>query len=83
MKLTLEKANELMKERGGSLYLRGTSITTLPDNLSVGDSLYLSGTPITALPDNLSVGDWLDLSGTSITALPDNLRVRGRIYWDG
>ena len=26
---------------GGSLYLRGTQITELPDNLSVGGSLYL------------------------------------------
>lgn len=39
MKLTLEKANELMKERGGSLDLRGTPITALPDNLSVGHNI--------------------------------------------
>ncbi|ROI02912.1 hypothetical protein EGI16_12125, partial [Chryseobacterium sp. G0240] len=38
---------------GGSLYLKGTQITTLPDNLSVGGSLYLKGTQITTLPDNL------------------------------
>ncbi len=38
------------------LYLHGTGITALPDNLSVGGHLYLDGTGITALPENLSVG---------------------------
>ena len=60
---------------GGSLYLRGTQITSLPDNLTVGGSLDLRDTQITSLPDNLTVGDWLDLSGTQITSLPDNLTV--------
>ena len=41
---------------GGYLYLYGTKITALPDNLRVGGSLYLGGTKITALPDNLKVG---------------------------
>lgn len=31
---------------GGSLDLRGTGITTLPDNLTVGGYLYLRGTDI-------------------------------------
>lgn len=39
---------------GGYLDLRGTGITTLPDNLSVGGSLGLEGTGITNLPDNFS-----------------------------
>ncbi|CAM7601313.1 hypothetical protein ESCOCK420M_19630 [Escherichia coli] len=52
---------------GGSLYLSGTSITALPDNLTVGGSLYLSGTSITALPDNLTVGGSLYLSPEKIT----------------
>ena len=55
--------------------MRGTQITSLPDNLIVGDSLDLRGTQITSLPDNLTVGGWLDLSGTQITSLPDNLIV--------
>ncbi len=38
------------------LNLRGTGITSLPDNLSVGGYLDLKGTGITSLPDNLSVG---------------------------
>ena len=77
MKLTLEKAKALMDRNNGSLYLSGTDITALPDNLTVGGWLDLSGTKITALPDNLTVGGWLDLIGTKITALPDNLTVGG------
>ncbi|EEW2176822.1 hypothetical protein D9H38_18280, partial [Escherichia coli] len=60
--------------------LEGTSITALPDNLTVGGSLDLEGTSITALPDNLTVGGSLYLRGTSITALPDNLTVGGSLY---
>ena len=52
-----------------SLWLEGTAITALPDNLTVGGSLYLYGTAITALPDNLTVGGWLYLYGTAITPL--------------
>ena len=51
----------------GSLYLCGTGITSLPDNLTVGGSLDLRGTGITSLPDNLTVGGYLDLRGTGIT----------------
>ena len=47
-KLTLEKAQEMMKRNGGSLDLEGTQITALPDNLTVGGSLDLRGTQITA-----------------------------------
>ena len=61
-----------------SLYLRGTGITSLPDNLVVGGYLDLRGTGITSLPDNLVVGGYLDLEGcTGITSLPDNLVVGG------
>ena len=53
---------------GDSLDLRGTGITALPDNLTVGGSLDLRGTGITALPDNLTVGDYLYLENcTGIT----------------
>ena len=61
----------------GNLYLTGTPITSLPDNLSVKGSLDLRGTQITSLPDNLSVERSLDLRGTPITSLPDNLSVGG------
>ena len=83
MKLTLEKAQEIMNKNGGSLYLRGTKITSLPDNLTVGGWLDLSGTQITSLPDNLTVGGSLYLSGTQITCLPDNLTVGGWLDLSG
>ena len=84
MKLTLEKAKAMMgQNNNGNLYLIGTKITALPDNLTVGGGLDLSGTGITALPDNLTVGGWLDLSNTKITALPDNLTVGGNLYLIG
>ena len=56
MKLTLKECERRMNNKGGNLYLRGTNITTLPDNLTVGGNLYLEGTNITSLPDNLTVG---------------------------
>ena len=74
MKLTLEQAQEMMSRNGGGLYLRGTQITALPDNLTVGGSIDLSGTQITALPDNLTVGGLLDLSGTKIADKDKALR---------
>ena len=52
---------------GGSLDLRGTGITSLPEGLTVGGSLYLRGTGITSLPEGLTVGCYLDLRGTGIT----------------
>ena len=75
-KLTLKKAKRMMDEYG-NLDLSGSSITALPDNLTVGGGLDLFGTGITALPDNLTVGGWLNLFGTGITSLPDNLTVGG------
>ena len=61
----------------GDLYLAGTNITMLPENLSVGGDLDLSGTRVTALPENLAVGGDLNLSGTRITTLPESLSVGG------
>ena len=58
---------------GGSLYLRGTGITALPDNLTVGGYLDLEGTGITALPDNLDCeGLYLDPEKISNTAYREN-----------
>ena len=84
MTYTLEELQKMMDENGGSLDLRGTGITALPDNLTVGGSLDLEGcTGITALPDNLTVGGSLYLRGTGITALPDNLTVGGYLDLEG
>lgn len=46
MNLTIERAIEIMEEDGGSLYLSGTGITSLPDNLTVGGWLGLRGTNV-------------------------------------
>lgn len=82
MKLTLKEAEKMMDE-GGNLDLRGTGITSLPDNLTVGGWLDLHNTGIASLPDNLTVGGSLNLSGTGITALPDNLTVGGWLDLSG
>ena len=68
---------------GGSLYLEGTQITSLPEGLTVGGSLDLRGTQITSLPDNLTVRGSLDLRGTQITSLPEGLTVGGSLYLEG
>ena len=66
--------------RSGSLDLRGTGITSLPEGLTVGGSLYLRGTGITSLPEGLTVGGSLDLEGcTGITSLPEGLTVGGSL----
>ena len=82
-KLTLKQAERVTKNNHGNLDLRGTHITALPDNLTVGGNLYMRGTQITALPDNLTVGGSLDLRGTQIEALPDNLTVGGGLDLSG
>ena len=46
MEYTKKELEEMMKRTGGWLYLSGTQITALPDNLTVGGSLDLSGTQI-------------------------------------
>ncbi len=69
MKYTLEQLNEMMERNGGSLYLGGcTSLTELPEGLTVGGTLYLRGcTSLTELPKGLTVGDSLYLNGTTIS----------------
>ena len=69
MKYTLEQLNEMMERSGGSLDLSGcTSLTELPEGLTVGDSLYLNGcTSLTALPEGLTVCGSLYLRGTTIS----------------
>lgn len=46
MKLTLEMAQDMTKRSGGGLFLSGTRITALPENLTVGGGLDLRGTRI-------------------------------------
>jgi len=82
MKLTLEMAQEVMKRFGGALDLRGTEITSLPENLTVGGWLDLRGTEITSLPENLTVGGALDLRGMGIVN-PKVKRLRNGDYVEG
>ena len=56
MKLSIKLAKQIMAENDGGLDLRGTGITSLPDNLTVGGWLDLRGTGIT--PSELG-GGWL------------------------
>ena len=67
----------------GFLYLRGTQITELPDNLIVDGYLDLYGTQVTELPEGLSVGRFLDLRGTEIRELPEGLSVGGSLWLEG
>ena len=70
LKAFIEKYGDISRLNGteynGSLDLRGTQITSLPENLTtIGGSLYLRGTQITSLPENLTtIGGYLDLEGT-------------------
>ena len=85
MKLTLEECKNRMDEYG-NIYLSGcTSLTTLPEGLTVGGSLYLSGcTGLTTLPEGLTVGGSLYLSDcTGLTSLPEGLTVGGSLYLRG
>ena len=76
MTYTIEELKKLENEYG-SLNLRNTHITSLPEGLTVGGWLDLRGTSITSLPEGLTVGGSLDLCGTSITSLPEGLTVGG------
>lgn len=62
------------------MWLGGSEITQLPDNLTVNGNLDLSGTDITVLPNNLTVGGYLELWNTCIKYLPDNLTVGGSLF---
>lgn len=55
---TLEELNEIIEKNGGSLDLRGTQITALPDNLTVGGSLYLRGKSITDTKKYQTIAQW-------------------------
>ena len=79
-KIAVKDGNVLIP---GYLDISYTGITSLPDNLTLGDSLDISYTGITSLPDNLTVGGYLDLRGTNITSLPDNLTVGGYLDLSG
>jgi len=63
-----------------NLYLSGTNVTWLPDNLEINGNLYLTNAAIIELPKNLKVSGNLYLRDTSITELPDDLQVTKTIW---
>ena len=75
--------SEILKTSNFKINLRGTGITVLPENLTVGGNLDIQGTGITVLPEGLTVGGSLDLRGTGITVLPENLTVGGSLDIQG
>ena len=76
LKITLRRIQDYIKGGGkGSLNLKNTPITSLPDNLKVGGTLTLENTPIASLPNNLEVKGILDISDTLITSIPSSLKV--------
>jgi len=77
---TQKKIQQYLKDGSkGNLFLRDTSVTSLPANLKVGGNLYLQKTPITSLPTNLQVEGNLYLQKTPITSLPAGLKVGGSL----
>jgi len=62
-----------------TIYLDGTPITQLPDNLQIRNTLGLKNTQIKELPRGLRVDGDLNLTGTQIESLPEDLIVGGDI----
>jgi hypothetical protein len=69
---SLEGAPKVFK---GDLNLSFTKITSLPDELEVGESLSVYDTPLSSLPNGLKVGGGLHIHKTKITSLPSGLKV--------
>ncbi len=90
MKLTLEECKNRMDEYG-NLYLSGcTSLTSLPEGLTVGGSLYSWGMEVIMkltleeCKNRMDEYGNLYLSGcTSLTSLPEGLTVGGSLYLRG
>ena len=64
----------------GHLFLSGSNIKKLPNDLYVDGSLYLKETNITELPNKLYVKGYFYIRGTSIEELPNNLYVGLNLY---
>ena len=77
MTYAMEQIEQMMRKNGGSLNLRHTAISSLPNNLTVLGDLDLSYTQITSLPKNLMVGGRLNLRYTPTKSIPKSLTVGG------
>ena len=84
-KVSIQKKIKKYNKNGGKgdLYLSGTPIEKLPDNLKVGGSLYLRNTPIKELPDNLQVGGDLSLKKTPLSKKYSEEKIRNMIEEKG
>ena len=69
MKLTMEQAQAMMAENGGSLNLKKARYRVLPDGLTVPGTLDLRTARLRELPENLTVQGDLLLSGTGVRTL--------------
>lgn len=67
---------------GGSVFLDGCNLLSLPDNLYIKVEFDISNNPIKSLPKNLKVGGEFDLMDTEITELPADLQCGDAIYVD-
>ena len=89
MKLTLKECERRMNNNGGYLDLRGTNITTLPDNLTVGGGLYLEGTNITTGKNvkRLKNGDYIPkrylYADGILTHIKTRKTIQGYVFYQG
>lgn len=79
MKVTLEKAQRIMKKSNGNLDLKWMRAEKLPDDLIVYGDLDAFNCPIRKLPKNLIVCGNLNLGGTLVESLPHDLIVGGSV----
>jgi hypothetical protein len=64
----------------GSIDLKGSQVTRLPENMSVEGTLDLRYSDVTQLPEGLSVGGTLDLGYSQVARFPEDLSVGGNLY---
>jgi len=65
------------------LDIRGTNITTLPENIIFHYGVDLEYSKIKTLPDDLIFESYLDIHDTKIEKLPNNLTIDGNLLLQG
>lgn len=83
MKLTLEKAKEIMKQNNGNLVINDPNITELPEGLAVVDGdLQLRHSGIEKISVDLNVKGKVDFSWTKVIKIEGNLHSDKEINFD-
>jgi hypothetical protein len=87
--ILVNKLNEFLASRGkfvssdlkikGGLFVAGTNIEELPDNLTIIGDAMLSRTKLKSIPKKLKVTGTLYVNATAIKNLPDDLVVYGNL----